>query len=65
MSAMGTASCFECQASIEDTHLEKCPICFRHFCADHGHRRSGRAFCTEGCADYFFFSEPDDEETEG
>ena len=52
--------CFECDKSVEDTQLERCPICFKHFCEDHRHTMSGRAFCSSGCAEYFFFSEPDD-----
>ena len=53
-------ACFECDKSIEDTQLEKCSICFKHFCEDHAYSRGGRRFCSEGCSEYFFFTEPDD-----
>ena len=52
--------CHECGKPNEEETLRRCPICFKFFCEDHGHQMSGRSFCTPGCAEYFFFSEPDD-----
>ena len=44
----------------EQLKLTKCSICFRHFCDEHASHMSGRPFCSQGCAQYFFFAEPDD-----
>ena len=52
--------CNVCDKSETEITLHKCPICFKRFCEDHGHQMSGRVFCSKGCAEYFFFSEPDD-----
>jgi hypothetical protein len=52
--------CYECHKSEDETTLQKCPICFKRFCEEHGYHRSGLRFCSSGCAEYFFFSEPDD-----
>lgn len=53
------ARCWQCEKSIDDALLRKCPICFKHFCEEHGHLMSGRPFCSPGCAEYFFFSDDD------
>jgi hypothetical protein len=55
-----TNECHECHKSDEETKLEKCPICFKYFCEDHAYHRSGLRFCSSGCAEYFFFSDPDE-----
>jgi len=55
-----TSSCFVCNKTDDETRLSKCPICFKYFCEDHACHRSGLRFCSKGCAEYFFFSEPDD-----
>ena len=52
--------CHECGKPDTETRLQKCPICFRYFCEDHSHDQSGVVFCSKGCAQYFFFAEPDD-----
>jgi hypothetical protein len=54
------AKCHACGKSLVEARLEKCPICFRYFCDEHGFARSGRPFCSRGCADHFFFSDPDE-----
>ena len=53
-------NCIECQKDEMETILTKCPICFKYFCNDHAFVTSGRRFCSRGCADYFFFGDPDD-----
>jgi hypothetical protein len=53
-------SCRECGKSGDDGQLRKCPVCFRYFCEEHATVMSGRPFCSAGCAQYFFFAEPDD-----
>jgi hypothetical protein len=55
--------CYDCNRTAEDTSLFKCPICFRYFCLDHAYVMSGQRFCTQLCAQYFFFS--DEQEDEG
>ena len=52
--------CKECEKTPDEGRLRKCPICFQHFCDEHAIVMSGRPFCSKGCADYFFFAEPDD-----
>ena len=57
---MEEIQCFECEKRIDDTSLTKCPTCFKYFCGEHSFVMSGRPFCSRGCADYFFFGDPDD-----
>jgi hypothetical protein len=57
---MNTNECRECKRKDTDVRLSKCPICFKYFCEDHAVQRSGLAFCSTGCAEYFFFSDPDE-----
>ena len=52
--------CVVCQVSDQDSRLSKCPICFKWVCDNCANRRFGRIFCTQKCADQFFFG--DDEE---
>jgi hypothetical protein len=54
------SECNVCHKSESDTRLHKCPICHKYFCEDHAHHRSGLWFCSSGCAEYFFFSDPDE-----
>jgi len=54
--------CIHCERSVDETRLEKCPICFKRFCRDHGHEMSGRSFCSKHCAQHFFFGDPDDDD---
>ncbi len=53
--------CVRCQKSDEDTHLLKCPICFKHVCEECQVNRHGRIFCSKICADLFFFGDEEDE----
>ena len=53
-------TCRECGKTSNEGRLRKCPICFRHFCDEHVTVMSGRPFCSSGCAQYFFFAEPDE-----
>jgi hypothetical protein len=57
---MEIIKCRECEKTIDDTPLTKCPTCFKYFCEEHAFLMSGREFCSRGCADYFFFADPDD-----
>jgi hypothetical protein len=53
-------TCYRCEEPVEGSPLHKCPVCHKWFCEEHGYTMSGRSFCSSGCAQYFFFSEPDD-----
>lgn len=57
---MVEVECCECKKTEPETRLRKCPICFKHYCDDHAHQRSGVSFCSSGCAEYFFFADPDE-----
>lgn len=54
--------CRHCDRTDEDTLLQKCPICHKHFCEDHEYVMSGHRFCTQRCGEYFFFADPEDED---
>jgi len=54
------SKCRHCEATADDKPLRKCPICFQYFCDEHATVMSGRPFCSPGCANYFFFGDPDD-----
>jgi len=50
----------QCELTGDDTKLHKCPVCFKHVCDEHAASRSGRKFCSDACAEYFFFGDPED-----
>jgi hypothetical protein len=52
--------CYVCKKNEDETVLQKCRICFKYYCHDHEYLWSGRSFCSRPCAEYFFFSDPDD-----
>ncbi len=52
--------CFQCDTPDESRAHYKCPVCHKRFCEDHAYVMSGRSFCSKGCSQYFFFSDPDD-----
>ena len=52
--------CFRCDKTFDDTYLRKCPVCFKFFCEEHSHTKSGRPFCSRDCALYFFTSDEED-----
>ena len=53
-------ACGQCGKTDEQTTLRKCPICFKLFCDEHAYLMSGRTFCSQPCAEFFFFSESDE-----
>ena len=58
---MKEAHCYSCEKTNDETDLDRCAMCHRHFCEQHGFPMSGRTFCNSGCAGMFFFSEdPED-----
>jgi hypothetical protein len=52
--------CVHCKKTEGQASLHKCPICFKYYCGEHAYQLSGRTFCSQPCAEYFFFSDPDD-----
>jgi hypothetical protein len=54
--------CCECQKTMDEARLHKCPVCFKYSCDEHAASLSGRMFCSKGCADYFFFADEGDDE---
>jgi len=65
---MITVKCHQCELTPDDTQLAKCTVCFKYYCEEHSHDMNGRAFCSHGCALYFFFGDEDtdrEEEVEG
>ena len=54
-------ACHTCEKTEEDTRLSRCSVCHRAFCEEHRHVMSGRSFCSQRCAEYFFFADPEDD----
>jgi hypothetical protein len=54
-------ACHACEKTEEDTRLSICSVCHRAFCEEHRHVMSGRSFCSQRCAEYFFFADPEDD----
>ncbi len=58
--------CIGCGDTEEQAHLERCVVCGKWFCPDCSFKRTGRRFCSMGCArDYFWgdAEEEDDDDT--
>ena len=53
-------TCNQCDRTDVDSYLRMCSVCKKHFCEEHSVMKSGKQFCSAGCAEYFFFAEPDD-----
>lgn len=54
------ARCHRCEEQDPSKALRRCPVCHKHFCEEHSYVMSGRPFCSTGCAEYFFFADPED-----
>ena len=52
--------CHKCEKDEKQVKLERCRICFKHFCDEHSQQKSGVSFCSRGCAEFFFFVDPDE-----
>lgn len=57
LSSLSAMNCVSCDKSELESRLHKCPICFRWICEDCGKRDYGRTFCSQRCADQFFFGD--------
>jgi hypothetical protein len=49
--------CGSCRRTEVEVRVHKCPICFKLICDDCGRREYGRVFCSQRCADQFFFGD--------
>ncbi|HKY32664.1 MAG TPA: hypothetical protein VJV23_09030 [Candidatus Polarisedimenticolia bacterium] len=54
---MSHDACAVCSAAGPRIVLGKCPICFKAVCEGCRVSRGGRHFCSQYCADYFFFGD--------
>ena len=50
-------SCAVCKAAGVKIVVTKCPICFKLVCETCRVNRGGRTFCSQFCAEEFFFGE--------
>jgi hypothetical protein len=57
---MADHECVHCKKTDDETSLHKCPICFKYYCNEHAYLMSGRTFCSQPCAEFFFFSDADE-----
>jgi hypothetical protein len=54
--------CLVCGDSATEALLERCLVCGKYFCSDHAFKRTGRRFCSAGCARDFFWGVGDEED---
>ncbi|HYS52727.1 MAG TPA: hypothetical protein VER58_03040 [Thermoanaerobaculia bacterium] len=54
--------CLVCGETQSQAHLERCLVCGKYFCPDHAFKRTGRRFCSAGCARDFFWGVEDEED---
>lgn len=58
-----TSRCHACEREGREdraTRLIVCPVCHRKVCSEHAFSLSGKKFCTRGCAELFYFGDPDE-----
>ena len=53
-------NCVTCQKDEREVTLSKCPICFKPICVECARREYGRTFCSQRCANLFFFGDDDE-----
>ena len=53
--------CHVCRRGSNETLLAVCPNCQQRCCSEHSVRRSGKAFCSKECAEWFFYGGDEDE----
>ncbi len=55
--------CVGCgKSDLEAYRLIKCPVCFKHVCDDCAVKLYGRYFCSNTCAQTFFYDDTEGEE---
>jgi hypothetical protein len=53
-------NCVTCQKDEREVTLSKCPICFKLICVECAQHAYGRTFCSQRCANLFFFGDDED-----
>ncbi|MEW5806189.1 MAG: hypothetical protein AB1756_02395 [Acidobacteriota bacterium] len=53
--------CAKCKKQEDQVRLQKCAICHKLFCDGCSYRMSGRLFCSQYCAEFFFFGKEDED----
>jgi len=56
--------CVFCEKDFNQYDLHMCPICHKKACAKCGMSKGGKHFCSQYCAEFFFFVGDDDESTD-
>ena len=58
-----TVQCALCEQTFSRFDLRLCPICHKQTCERCGLNKGGKHFCSQYCAEYFFYGggEDDDE----
>ncbi len=52
--------CVFCEKDFSRYDVRRCPICHKQACESCGTNKGGKYFCSQICADYFFFGDEDD-----
>ncbi len=53
-------ACFQCQKPEDEAPLNRCRVCRKHYCDEHGTESRGTDFCSLACGEFFFHAEPDE-----
>jgi len=54
------SECWRCGTKEAADDIVMCPTCHRGVCRHCSVKISGRGFCSQSCADYFFHGDDDD-----
>lgn len=54
---MADRRCVICKEDEDSVDLKKCPMCLKWYCEDCEYTISGRTFCSQICANFFFFGD--------
>ena len=56
--------CVFCEKTFSRYDLTRCPICHKQTCEPCGMAKGGKKFCSQFCAEYFFYGDGGDDEIE-
>ncbi len=56
--------CVFCEKDFSRYDLHQCPICHKRACEGCGTSKGGKHFCSQYCAEYFFYVDEDEIEEE-
>ncbi len=56
--------CIHCEKSFSRFDLHVCPICHKQSCGGCSVSRGGKHFCSQFCAQYFFYGDGGEDEAE-